>query len=54
MRRDGKKRKSSINAVSQDSPTVSVRFIYESTTTHDGTATIHHGGVSNANDASMI
>ena len=43
MRRDEKKRKSSINSVSRDASTVSARFIYGSTTTHDGCATIHHG-----------
>ena len=31
-----KKRNSSINTVSHDAPTVSTRFIYGSTTTHDG------------------
>ena len=54
MRRDGKKRKSSINTVSNDAPTVSARFIYGYTTTHDDSATIHHGGASNAHDASTI
>ena len=56
MHQDGKikKRKSSINTVSRDAPTVSVRFIYGSTTTHDGSATIHHGGATNAHDASTI
>ena len=34
--------------VSHDAPTVSARFIYGSTTTHDGSATIHHGGATNA------
>ena len=48
------KRKSSINTVSHDAPTVSARFIYGSTTTHDGSATIHHGGATNAPDASKI
>ena len=48
------KRKSSINTVSHDAPTVSARFIYGSTTTHDGRATIHHGGATNAHDASTI
>ena len=37
-----------------DASSVSARFIYESTTTHDGNATIHHGGATNAHDASMI
>ena len=48
------KRKSSINTVSHDAPTVSARFIYGSTTTHDGSATIHHGGATNGHDASTI
>ena len=48
------KRKSSINTVSHDAPTVSARFIYDSTTTHDGSATIHPGGATNSHDASMI
>ena len=39
--------------MSHDAPTVSARFIYGSTTTHDGT-TIHHGGATNAHDASTI
>ena len=30
------------------------RFIYGSTTTHDGSATIHHGGATNAHDAPTI
>ena len=50
MRRDEKKRNSSINTMSHDAPTVSARF----TTTHDGSATIHHGGATNAHDASTI
>ena len=54
MRRDGKKRNSSINTMSHDAPTVSARFIYGSTTTHDGSATIHHGGATNAHYASTI
>ena len=48
------KRKSSIITVSHDAPAVSARFIYGSTTTHDGIATIHHGGATNAHDASTI
>ena len=40
--------------MSHDAPTASARFIYGSTTTHDGSATIHHGGASNAHDASTI
>ena len=54
MRRDRKKRKSSINTVAHDAPTVFARFIYGSTTTHDGSATIHHGVATNAHDASTI
>ena len=50
----GKKRKSSINTVSHDAPTVSQRLIYGSTTTHDDRATIHRGGATNAHDASTI
>ena len=49
-----KKRNSSVNTMSHDAPTVSARFIYGSTTTHDGSATIHHGGATNAHDASTI
>ena len=49
-----KKRKSSINTVYHDAPTESARFIYVSTTTHDGSATIHHGVARNAHDASTI
>ena len=40
--------------MSHDAPTVSARFIYGSTTTHDGSATIHHGGATNAHGASTI
>ena len=36
--------------VSHDAPTVSARFIYGSTTTHDDSATIHHGGATNAHN----
>ena len=54
MCRDGKKRKSSINTVSRDAPMVSARFIYGSTTTHDGSASIHHGGAMNAHESSWI
>ena len=53
IRRDGKK-KSSVNTMSHDAPTVSARYIYGSTTTHDGSATIHRGGATNAHDASTI
>ena len=49
-----KKRNSSINTMSHDAPTVSARFIYGSTTTHDGSATIHHGGATNSHDAPTI
>ena len=49
-----KKRNSSINTMSHDAPTVSARFIYGPTTTHDGSATIHHGGATNAHDASTM
>ena len=49
-----KKRNFSINTMSHDAPTMSARFIYGSTTTHDGSATIHHGGATNAHDASAI
>ena len=41
MNRDGQEEKSSINTVSHDAPTVSARFVYGSTTTHAGSATIH-------------
>ena len=54
VRRDGKKRKSSINMVSHDAPTVSARFIYGSTMTHDSSPTIHYGVVTNAHDAPTI
>ena len=40
--------------MSHDATTVSARFIYGSTTTHNGSATIHHGGATNAHDASTI
>ena len=50
----GKKRKPGINTVSRDAPTVSARFIYGSTTTHDNRAMIHHGCAANAQDASTI
>ena len=49
-----KKRKPSINTVSHDDPMVSAQFIYGSTTNHDGSATIHRGGATNAQDASTI
>ena len=40
--------------MSHDAPTVSARFIYGSTTTNDSSARIHHGGATNAHDASTI
>ena len=49
-----KRRKSNINTVSHDAPTVSARFIYGHPKIHDGSATIHHGGARNAHDASTI
>ena len=49
-----KKRKSSINTLPHDAPTVSARLIYGPTTNPDGSATIHHGGATNAHDASTI
>ena len=33
---------------------MSARLIYRSSTSHDGKATIHHGGATNAQDASTI
>ena len=48
------KKKSSINMVSHGAPMVSARFIYGSTTTHDGSATTRHGGATNAHEASTI
>ena len=48
------KRKSRINTVSHEAPTVAARFIYGPTTTKNDSATIHHGGASNAHDASTI
>ena len=47
-----KRRKSSINRVSHDAPTVSARFVYGSTTTHAGSATINPGGATNAQECS--
>ena len=40
--------------MSHDAPTVSARFVYGSTSTHDGSATIHHGVATNSHDASTI
>ena len=51
MNRDGKEEKSSINTVSHDAPTVSARFVYGSTTTPAGSATIHPDGATNAHGA---
>ena len=53
MRRDGKKRNTSTNTctMSHDAPTVSARFIYGPTANHDGSATIYHGGATNAHDS---
>ena len=48
------KRKSSINTVSHDAPTVSAQFIYQSTTIHHCSATIHHCRATNAHDVSTI
>ena len=45
---------SSIITVSHDAPTVSPRFIYGSTMTHDDRATIHYCGAMNAHDDSTI
>ena len=49
-----KKRYSSINTMSHVAPTVSARFIYRSTKTHDSSAKIYHGGATNAHNASTI
>ena len=49
-----KKRNSSINTMSHYAPTVSARFIYGPTTTHDGSATIHNGGATNAHECSRM
>ena len=54
MHQDAKKRKSDINTVSHDAPTVSARFIYGYPKIQDGSATIHHGEAKNAHDASTI
>ena len=40
--------------MSHDAPTECARLIYESTTTHDSSTTIHSGGATNAHDASTI
>ena len=49
-----KKRKSSLNTVSHDAPKVCARLIYESFTTPDASATIHHSGATNVYDSSTI
>ena len=48
------KRRYSINTVSNDAHTVCARFVHGSTTTHDSSAKIHHGGAMNVHDASTI
>ena len=40
--------------MSHDAPTVSARFVYSSTTTHAGSAMIHPGGATNAQDVATI
>ena len=40
--------------MSHDAPKVSARYIYGPTTLRDGSAMIHHGGATNAHDASKI
>ena len=40
--------------LSHDAPKVSARYIYGPTTLYDGSAMIHHGGATNAHDASKI
>ena len=40
--------------MSHDALTVSVRFVYGSTTPHVGSATIHPGGATNAHDGATI
>ena len=49
MNRDGKEENPA-----HDAPTVSARFVYGSTTTHAGSATIHPDGATNAHDAVTI
>ena len=48
------KRKYSINTVSNDAHTMCARFVHGCPTTHDSSAKIHHGGATNAYDASTI
>ena len=40
--------------MSNNAPKVSARYIYGPTSLHDGRAMIHHGGATNAHDASKI
>ena len=40
--------------MSHDAPKVSARYIYGPTTLHDDSAMIHHGGATNAHNASKI
>ena len=40
--------------MSHDAPTVSARFVYGSTATHAGSATIHPDGATNAHDVATI
>ena len=40
--------------MSHDAPTVSARFVYGSTVTHAGSATINPGGATNAHDVATI
>ena len=40
--------------MSHDAPSVSARFVYGSTTTDAGSATIHPNGATNAHDAVTI
>ena len=40
--------------VSNDAHTVCARFVHGSTTTHDSSAKIHHGGATNVHDVSTI
>ena len=49
-----RKRKSSMNKVFQDAPTVSAPFITGPTTMHDDSATIHRGGAAHSHYASTI
>ena len=40
--------------MSHDAPKASAQYIYGPTTLHDGSGMIHHGGATNAHDASKI